>query len=339
MDPGDPVSSSSLSSSAHPTVAIHAAGSSPKSFLRRRSSAASNRTTHVQSPSSYTNDHLEAREHQRTMDVDMARHLSLARRNTLLGSSENVLVFPQQDQDHFLESPIQSNTEDEALGQMPNSSRIDLTTMRLSAMHEASLLARAPHERTQVSSRPLPRSEPLHVLPTYITDSLPSEFNFNPMEDFCALEGASLGIRPAPTVALDSLQPIGSPLSEPESPPILSDCEDPPQSRGGSPHQSKFYRPRRKDIKGKMAVFEKSESIHAGNGASSSSSRVDIPSLRSQSQSISDIKAQTHTHSDPPPATILNEVPNRDRPHRFSFHSNSLPSTIYARCLSELPPD
>ncbi|KAG6850193.1 hypothetical protein H0H93_016621 [Arthromyces matolae] len=356
MDDEQPLSNSTgMALSSSPDTFLPPTDPIPTQNVRRRRSSDASMTPlphHSPTLSRSYND-PEARERQRTMDVDMAMQLSRARRETVLGSPE-LLAFPERlpheeglEHVHLPESAMQSDVEDEVLGPSPNDSRIDLTKMHLSTMHDASLLAHA-----QPPSQ-IPRPESLYALPTYQADALHSDFDFGLMEEFAVVEKATLGIQPTTRFTLDTVPPrrIPPPLN-PElseagpsnsagfvSPPILSpetDGEDQPRSSTSTARQRKLShsnphpRSHRKGIAGKMALFENAhDPFHAGHGGLSLSSR--IHSIARQPTSGVD--------AGPPPALsgILNT--GHDRPYRFSFYSNALAATIHARSLSELPAD
>ncbi|KAG6902458.1 hypothetical protein C0995_016320 [Termitomyces sp. Mi166 len=333
----------------------------PTPSVRRRrstSSDASDLTARLRhSPILARSFDPEARERQRTMDVDMAMQLSRARRETVTGSPE-ISPLPERAQRHeegeehsihFTDTAVQSDPEDETLGIGPNPSRIDFK-MHLNTMHDASLLAQAPPLNHD------PNAESLYGLPTYQANISRSEFDFTLMEEFAVVEKATLGIgttsnprfsldtlprRPLPTDR-DPNEPGPSNFSDQIFPSVQSpetDGEDPSRPNPSSGRQRKLShshphpRTHRKGIGGKMALFE---NVHdpfsgsvGGHGGFSIASRISGGFGRHTTSS-------TDAGAQPP---VLSGILNtgHDRPYRFSFYSNALAATIHARSLSELP--
>ena len=282
------------------------------------------------------------RERQRTMDVDMAMQLSLARRDTILSSPVSALtaVPNQPAADHaFTNAPIQEEdiipdfehieANDDHLGQPP--------------------LHIEPHP--QNNTEDVTASN--FGLPTYQANSSLSNFDFTRMEEFATAEKASLGLntpinarfflRGRPKSAVDSSMQMMS-TEIPEETTVVPDQT--PQTEGGPSSnqlplrqrklsQSNPYpRSHRKGIGGKMALFE-----NTSHNAPSFSSRLDLPfpapvgdiPQNPSYDLISGVPAPMPNNG------ILNT--GHDRPYRFSFYSNALSATIHARSLSELPAD
>ncbi|KAG6910793.1 hypothetical protein DXG01_007682 [Tephrocybe rancida] len=323
----------------------------------RRSSDASDLTNRLRhSPILPRSFDPEARERQRTMDVDMAMHLSRARRETDLGSPEisplpertpHVEEEEEEEHVHLGQSAIHPDAEEEILGPSPNISRIDLTNMHLNQTHDASLLAHAAPIRND------PNTESLFGLPTYQANVSRSDFDFSPMEEFAAAEKATLGLTPTAKFTLDAVhfprrvpppteegqsEAGPSTLLEQLSPPVQSPETDGEASIRPSSstarqrklsHSNPHPRLHRKGIGGKMALFETPHD--AAGGVPSLASRLSIGLGRHPTiTSAYDGGAQ-------PTGGILHT--GHDRPYRFSFYSNALAATIHARSLSELPAD
>ncbi|KAG5723249.1 putative metal ion transporter C17A12.14 [Termitomyces sp. T112] len=364
-DPQEPAPSPSLTNltlSSSPDSVPNRTEPIPAPSVRRRrstSSDASDLTARLRhSPILARSFDPEARERQRTMDVDMAMQLSRARRETVSGSPE-ISPLPEHREEgehnlHFADIAVQSDPEDESIGITPHASRLDLK-MHLNTMHDASLLAHAPPLNHDTNT------ESLYGLPTYQANMSSSEFDFTPMEEFAAVEKATFGIAasPTPKFILDAIPrrfpPSGrdpseagpsnlpdqlfTPIQSPET-----DGED--LSRPGpSPgrqrklsHSHPHPRIQRKGIGGKMALFENLHDPFSGGTPSlgghtglSIASRLSGGFGRHTTLN-SDAGAQPPTLSG-----ILNA--GHDRPYRFSFYSNALAATIHARSLSELPAD
>ncbi|KAG5648756.1 hypothetical protein DXG03_000104 [Asterophora parasitica] len=358
--PFDPVLSGSAVSSSPETLTGSPSrlSSSP---VNRRASNGSDLTTRLRNPStiSHTFD-PEARERQRTMDVDMAIHLSRARRETVLNSPEitplpdrTVERTPQQHHDDYFDlddhdehGAAHPDTDDERPA-IHESSRIDLE--HLDQTHDPALLAHP-------ASIPRDTAESLLGLPTYQANISRSDFDFGPMEEFAAAEKATLGLSPTTKFSLDALrsprrrlptatdQPQNqneagpSTLTEEPFPITPPEGDDAPRpniaatTRHRKLSQSNPHpRAHRRGIGGKMALFETphdaSPSISGLAGAASLANRIGIG--RHQPSIGYD------TIAPPPGGGIL--TTGHDRPYRFSFYSNALAATIHARSLSELP--
>ncbi|KAG6813036.1 hypothetical protein H0H92_014570 [Tricholoma furcatifolium] len=310
--------------------------------IRRRNSSSSDITASLRrSPILSRSLDPEAQERQRTMDVDMAMHLSRARRETTIMGSPEISSIPDHmphEEDHIVDH---TGIEDEVV-QSANASRISLNRA-LDQAHDASLLAHA---------QPLnhdPNTESLFDLPTYQANASRPAFDFSPMEEFAAVEKANLGLAPTTRFTLDvppKRAPPPSELNEPgpsnypgqTTPVPLPEGEDGPRTSTSSIRQRKLShsnphpRSHRKGIGGKMALFENphdpfSLPSAAGHGLASRFS-------------IGIGRHPTLGDGDPQPVLgggILNT--GHDRPYRFSFYSNALAATIHARSLSELPAD
>ncbi|KAG6866110.1 hypothetical protein C0991_008418 [Blastosporella zonata] len=318
-------------------------------IIRRRSSNASDLTPHLRhSPTISRPLDPEARERQRTMDVDMAMHLSRARRETGSVGSPEISPLPERMEEediHLGQSARHTDTEEEPV-HSPNTSRIDLN-MLLNQTHDASLLAHAPSIKRD------PNTESMFGLPTYQANVSRYDFDFTPMEEFAVVEKANLGLAPStkftldavhfpkrPTTPAEHYQDEAGPSTFPSevSPPVLS-----PEADGDMAstlterhrklsHSAPQPRSHRKGIRTKMALFETPHDPTAGHGDLSLTNRLAI--------GIGRHPTVTSTYEgavQPPLGGILHT--GHDRPYRFSFYSNALAATIHARSLSELPAD
>ena len=287
----------------------------------------------------------QVRERQRTMDVDMAMQLSLARRDTL--HSSPVSAFPAQAiisnqpvPDHAFNPALPIHEED-IIPDFDNIEAGDVLTQDIRPL--------------PVDPHPQNNTEDVTAsnfgLPTYQADGPLSNFDFTGMEEFATAEKASLGlsvpsnarfplnfIRGRPKVNVDSS--IVSSAEEATLPDQAPQGEDGPSSgqrplRHRKISQSNPYpRSHRKGIGGKMALFE-----NINNDTPSFSTRLDL-SLATSDRDIPSGPSYDFISGIPSPRPntgILNT--GHDRPYRFSFYSNALSATIHARSLSELPAD
>ncbi|KAF5388043.1 hypothetical protein D9615_000705 [Tricholomella constricta] len=360
------LSSSALSISAlstSPDTIRDASSPLSNSSVNRRASDGSDLTTrHRRSPTINRTFDPEARERQRTMDVDMAIHLSRARRETVVNSPE-ITPLPERthDEGYFRldHGAAQPDTDDEITGISRDPSRIDLnlnTHTHLDQTHDPSLLAHAPttHDTT----------ESLLGLPTYQANVSRSNFDFAPMEEFAAAEKTTLGLSPTTKFSLDALRsprrrpPPPTDQLDPESEAGPSRVAEEPSSLNQPLEAEDASRPNitaarhrklsqsnphprthRRGIGGKMALFETphdpfSTSAPAGSGlagGASLASRFNIGIGRHPPP------GGPYDHIAPPPLGGGILTTGHDRPYRFSFYSNALAATIHARSLSELP--
>ncbi|KAF5363346.1 hypothetical protein D9756_000268 [Leucocoprinus leucothites] len=274
------------------------------------------------------------RERQRTLDVDMAIHLSRARRETLSTGS----VSPYD--------PINPHTLSSRSS--PERTFPNLSVLSPHPEHDAESLSgivdddplvvhREPsitniqhlhqaHDPTLLVS--LAPSTPPNVpddaaisnfgLPTYQANASRSAFNFATMEEYATVEKQRLGLtspaitRFAPNAfrGKATVTEGGTPTGQDahlEEGPVDSSSQGLRHRKLSTSNPN----PRsRRGIGGKMALFESPAAPY---------------------DNFSGIPA-------PPgltPTGILNT--GHDRPYRFSFYSNSLSATIHARSLSELP--
>ncbi|CAA7258567.1 unnamed protein product [Cyclocybe aegerita] len=162
----------------------------------------------------------QVRERQRTMDVDMAMQLSLARRDTLNAASSPVVTF---------QTPVATSSPFDTTQQAAGSSDLFPSLSRREHDDEDLLLdptedAIFEHDnglydvttdtnlhQTQFRDHPVPNVEDPSAsnfdLPTYQANVTQPSFNFSPMEEFAVVEKARLGLN-APLSARFSLSAI-----------------------------------------------------------------------------------------------------------------------------------
>lgn len=290
----------------------------------------------------------DVRERQRTLDVDLAIHLSRARQGSSVSPEASPLALRERD-DRSPEIPAhhegnafpnlflqeerememargephrQLHIDDPYHGTLtPNDLRQDLDmTHHLAGRHEPHLLGsvlNAPHQ--------FDGTLPLYQPPALLSRQA---FNFQAMEDFAVAEKTRLGLasgRPD-----DRFQHLR--MRRPSQPSAFGEGA----SSGGSavtdfrlptPHNLRERKlsqsnalPRRHGG-GKMALFE------GIPGAPPASLAAGLAPPLSEVPSFADLSSVT-----------VNGV-GHDRPYRFSFYSNALGATIHARSLSELPAD
>ncbi|KAJ7853879.1 hypothetical protein B0H13DRAFT_2082008 [Mycena leptocephala] len=251
----------------------------------------------------------QVRERQRTMDVDMAMQLSLARRETIPPLAEQSdSVFPTLSTHEQHEIDIARGEPEEERTENVDPTPAFLEMNHISA-HDPTLLAHESH----LHAVP-PSSTFRGGLPTYQPNASHSEFDFTPMDEFATAEKTLLNLA-SPKFSLSALR---ARTVAPDTDDVAEGPSDPEQRRS-SPrrklsHSSPRPRHHRKGGGGKMAMFE-------GNTG-------DLPpsfTIDAGAQTTTGIPGILHT--------------GHDRPYRFSFYSNALSATIHARSLSELPAD
>jgi magnesium transporter len=233
----------------------------------------------------------EVQERQRTMDVDMALHLSRARRDTLSVTSP----YDDSQQQHQLDTsypilaPLSSSEQraiDIARGEGPHqfengdvaddithhpqrqSLQVpdDFSLPHLHQTQDPSLLVSlsTPH----ADSENLPPS--IYALPTYNADISRSDYHFSLMEEFCAEEKAILGIKSPSARFSGNVAKARRIITESDSnatqscPPPgpsdgLADCTfifQPSSPQRKLSHSHTQPRLHRKGIGGKIALFE-----------------------------------------------------------------------------------
>lgn len=296
----------------------------------------SNASEHVRrSPTLARSFDPDARERQRTMDVDMAMHLSRARRETISISPEIVPV-PERLQgdsaegDRINHSVMSTNDTDDELSRYPSRIGFD---MHLSEGHDPGLIV-----HPQPGSPSMNAAEPLFGLPSYQQNASSATFDFTIMEEFATMEKANLGLSTGTRFSLDTFRPSAPfPIKQRDTP-AVSDQRDEPiteqpeessriaTGRHRAISQSNSHpRSHRKGIGGKMALFE---TPHLSPGFPSLPARLGLGLSRHPGSPVYD-------SSTAPQGGILHT--GHDRPYRFSFYSNALAATIHARSLCELP--
>lgn len=299
---------------------------------------------------SYNPTDPDARERQRTLDVDLAMHLSRARHGSVSVSPEASPVAMREHDDrepeihhpHHEESsfptlflqeeremeiargelPRQLHIDDPYQGRLtPNDLRQDIDmTHHLAGRHEPHLLAHLHNVPHQFDG----------TLPLYQPPAMLSRvaFNYQAMEDFAVAEKTRLGLsNSVPDERFYHLR-----MRKPSQASAIGEVG----SSGGSgttdfrlptPHAMRERKlsqsnalPRRHGG-GKMALFE------GIPGAPPASLAAGLAPPLSVVPSFADLSSAE-----------VNGV-GHDRPYRFSFYSNALGATIHARSLSELPAD
>ncbi|KAI0252025.1 hypothetical protein BJV78DRAFT_385915 [Lactifluus subvellereus] len=323
---------------------------SPRRF-RSSSLDSDTDTTPRMSPTlsrSYNPMDPDARERQRTLDEDMAMHLSRARHGSIsvspitspLAIREHNDCEPEPHPHHddsafpslFLqeqrelefargESPCPVHNDNPYRGAlMPDALRLDLDMAhQLTRSHEPHLLSSLHHAGFQTDG-----SLPLYQPPALLGRQT---FNFAAMEDFAVAEKVRLGLASSPTDErlhhLRARRPSQvSPTGEVASSAVNGTDFSLPAPRALRERKlSQSNALPRRHGGGKMALFE------GTHGAPPASLTGGFAPTLSVVPSYTDL-----------PSTVGGEV-GHDRPYRFSFYSNALSATIHARSLSELPAD
>jgi len=292
----------------------------------------------------------DARERQRTLDADMAIHLSRARQGSESVSPEasplalrehidrEPETHPHHEESTFPGLSLHEERELEiARGEIPRQIHHieDPYCRPLTPVDERPDLGMA-HHLTQTHESHLFGSLRNVVnqfdgaLPVYQPPILHSRqtFSFQAMEDFATEEKTRLGLSGSPDNRLQHLR-----VRKPSQMSVNGDVG--PSSGSGTdfrlpaPHMGRERKlsqsiavPRRHGG-GKMALFEGIP----GPGAPPASLAGGIAPPLSVVPSFADLPSPTGGGV------------GHDRPYRFSFYSNALSATIHARSLSELPAD
>lgn len=307
----------------------------------------------------------EVRERQRTLDVDMALHLSRARRETITTpptslqyeSAPHPEAMPPFS--HF--SAIEEHDIDIARGDRnshldhdgvncvsdglhsPRSlTPIDLRMQHLDQTHDPALLTTMGSEYRPIRDEALVS---MPGLPVYQANASRSTFAFTHLEVFAAQEKTELGISsptdthgPAFRLRHPSFAPNGGPelVTSPSGGISSFDAAFDSTYRGNVRQRklsqsSPVPRQSRKGARGKMALFEN----HGGDPNFTLPSRLMGHGQLSTIQSTDNVTINQYN------AAGMGGImtPGHDRPYRFSFYSNALSATIHARSLSELPAD
>ena len=307
---------------------------------------------------SYDPNDPEVRERQRTMDVDMAMHLSRVRRETMTlqgpGTSPYLEPVQQLQEQPYSAIPHLSPHEQHYLGlakgeEIHGGGEIESGhTADRGLPHRTSHLDLRNHHQTPDPSLlvslglpPNPDAEnataSIYGLPTYQANASRFNYDFTAMEDFAADEKARLGIdSPLPQFPSGSFRPGAfpdiplSPVEEASESSIIP----PRMSRHRKLSQNILTPRHRKGLSGKMALFE-------GNQGHPQMARFvgHTSSFPFPSNNVSLGVEYHHTPRGSPLPDMGPSNSGHDRPYRFSFYSNALSSTIHARSLSELPAD
>ena len=285
----------------------------------------------------------DARERQRTLDVDMAIHLSRARHGSVSISPEASPIkirehiehepetHPHHEESTFPNLFLQEERELEiARGEIPpqvhvddpyrpNDLRQDLgMTHHLAPNHEPHLLGSL-HNVLQFDG-----SLPLYQPPALLSRQT---FNFGVMETFATAEKVRLGLASSPAdersqhLRVRKPSQVGTIDEVGSSGGNVTDFRLPAHHNQRERKLSQSNALPRRHGGGKMALFE------GIPGAPPASLAAGFAPLLSVVPSFSDL-----------PSAMGGGV-GHDRPYRFSFYSNVLSATIHARSLSELPAD
>jgi magnesium transporter len=307
---------------------------------------------------SYDPNDPHVRERQRTLDVDMALHLSRARRETIatpLSTSYESAPHPEAETPFSHFSALEQHDIDMARGDRishldgvnggsdglhsPRSvTPIDLRMQHLDQTHDPALLATMGSEYRPIRGEALVSMPGLPVYEASVTRSV---FAFAHLEVFAAQEKAELGIS-SPTDTQGSGFRLRRPTagqsggteftaSPPGGAPAFdAGLESPYRSNRQRKlsQSSPVPRHNRKGIRGKMALFEN----HGGDPNFSFPNRLG-PGHLSAIPSSENLAANQYSSGGM--GGVIS--PGHDRPYRFSFYSNALSATIHARSLSELP--
>ncbi|KAF9236220.1 hypothetical protein BU15DRAFT_77194 [Melanogaster broomeanus] len=300
----------------------------------------------------------EARERQRTMDVDMALHLSRARRDTeppfhfLSVAEQRELEVARGEAHHSLDSldhqAVHAASDETILAPRPTTP-LELRLQHLHQTQDPSLMVAIE------SQFPLPNHEDTTVsmagLPTYQANASLSVVDFNALECFAAEEKANLGLTwptngqgsklryPGVSRVSEAGQSTASPPAGATTVDISEDSTIVTPSPGARQRKlsqsSPVPRTTRRGVRGKMALFEQ----HANEPAPGFPARLLSDGPLSAIPSSDDISVAFNKRTSPPNATGMGGImsPGHDRPYRFSFYSNALSATIHARSLCELP--
>lgn len=298
----------------------------------------------------------DARERQRTMDVDMALHLSRARRETVVHPTSPFDGPRASDPPFGSFSAVEQHDFQLARGEEPHP--VDHHIIHGSHVTApGSVMGLRPNEPQDPSlfvpiedQCALPdcqdASSSIPFLPRYQLSSPRSIFDFAPLESFATEEKESLGLSPSsgpPTIRLrhpkerrDEGQQTSSLL--PGSGAFdLSGATAVPRRPGARQRKlsesAPLPRPR-KNGRGKLALFEH----QVNEPVSGIPTRLTGTGQLSVVPSSEDMSGMFYQFVSPPPTGFGGVVsPGRDRPYRFSFYSNALSATIHARSLCELP--
>jgi len=300
------------------------------------------------------------------MDVDMALHLSRARRETIVSPSSPYEPTLHAESDHAFTLLTESEQHDfgvprdDGIHTVPrdivngiqveshrSTTPVDLEFQTLETTHNHALIDTFDGRYPPVHNEDASAS--MSGLPSYQANMSRSIFDFTALETFATQEKANLGITPSNpppfrrrhsrNVQADDTGQSSIPAVDAQTPGEFSSGDPPPPPRLGARHRklsqsSPIPRIHRRAMRGKAALFESRNTESApgfpaclmGDGQLST-----VPSVENLS-----------TVGQPYISATLGTVPGMmapfdDRPYRFSFYSNALSATIHARSLSELP--
>lgn len=316
---------------------------------------------------SYDLNNPEVRERQRTLDVDMALHLSRARRETTTtppislqyesaphpeavppfshfsAIEEHDINIARGDRiNHLHDGRV--NCGSDGLHSPRSLTPIDPRMQHLDQTHDPALLATMENEYRPIRDEALAS---MPGLPVYQANASRSAFAFTHLEAFAAQEKTELGISspidthgPAFRLRHPNFAQSGGPelaVSPPGGIPPFDIASDSPYR--GNIRQRKLSqsspipRQSRKGARGKMALFEN----HGGDPNFTLPSRF----MGHGHGHLTTIPSSDNVATNRYNATGMGGImtPGHDRPYRFSFYSNALSATIHARSLSELPAD
>ncbi|KAL1754751.1 hypothetical protein FB107DRAFT_175173, partial [Schizophyllum commune] len=308
------------------------------------------------------------RERQRTLDVDMAMQMALARRETISsmnspfdqpgGEGEHppfpsMMLSPQEQHELNLaqgQGALADNGEEAEDSAAPKreDSLLDLREQHLHTTQDPDLLVststtpQAHHDYPETLSTAF--GLPKYQAATTITD--PSQFDFTHLEDFCANERSLLSpgsprpvfSDPFPKRDADNAGAgVGEastsgapPASGPPPPPAEDTITDPGPAAVRPTARHRKLSQSNTPRPHRKGIGGKMAVFEGAAEPSSFSNRLNnILSGRAADAEQSDNNTRA-----PPPGILTT---GHDRPYRFSFYSNALNATIHARSLSELP--
>ncbi|KAF7332415.1 hypothetical protein MKEN_00123300 [Mycena kentingensis (nom. inval.)] len=311
-------------------ISVRSTGAGSPVFRRTSTSSENELARARHSPTlarSFDPNDPDVRERQRTMDVDMAMHLSRARRETIgspgAGETSPDEVFPplvmsSTEQHDIGVARGEEDPEAESIVNVrdtptPAPTFVEINHNHISA-HDPSMLAK----EAEINAAPPPPVFNGGGLPTYHPNASDPDFDFALLEEFSATERVRLNLA-SPKFDLSVLRPqtVAPNTDDVAGGSGATSSSDPERilPRRKLSHSNPRPRHQRKGGGRKLALFE---------GTSG-----ELP----PSFGIDSAAPGTHTTTGIP--GILHS--GHDRPYRFSFYSNALSATVHARSLSELP--
>ncbi|KAF7985607.1 hypothetical protein HWV62_3917 [Athelia sp. TMB] len=310
---------------------------------------------------SYDRKPPDLQEQQRAMDVDMAMHLSRARRERVAspGASsyehnqvdqpqprQNALSY-QEDGDFFPSGReiLDAEYDDDPLGIIePNPEPMDLCLPHVCQGRDHVVVVSSEHMKID------DRRGHLSGLPTYASH-ISSNFDFSLIEQFAVEEKAILDVSSPIRPFASHLRHRNAGARSSEPPDSLTDevIVQTPERRYSFHRELDQQSPdpqRRKAIDGKVALFEEIFDEPPASLPSCLTTGPEMPGAPVTVHSDNGVVATTETSKTPTKASRSPAVKvdtknalqtGHDQPHRFSFYSNALSATIHARNLCELP--